>query len=81
MRPPPLPWPLPFAYGFFHESSSQESLGESQICSKICGDIRKSNCTTGAVSTRLVAILPGGMFSACVNDTGGHIFSMIIIDH
>ncbi len=85
MRPPPLPWPLPFAYSFFHESSSHESLtitlGALQICSKIRGDIHKSKCTAGAVPSRPVAILPGGRFAACVNDTGGHIFSMILIDY
>jgi hypothetical protein len=43
------------ASGFFHESSSPRplkiTLGSFRIFSKICGDIRKSRCTTGINDT------------------------------
>jgi hypothetical protein len=60
-----------FASGFFHESPSPKpliiTLGSFRIFSKICGDIRKSRCTTGVnftggklppVSTTPAADLP-----------------------
>jgi hypothetical protein len=56
---------------FFHESFSPQPqsipLGPFQICSKICGDIRKSRSTT--VSTTPVANFATS--SASVVDTGG----------
>ncbi len=59
-----------FASGFFDESVSPQpqsiALGPFQIFSKICGDIRKSRCTTGINDT-------GGKFATGVNDTGGKI--------
>ncbi len=54
----------------YHESSSLKplkiTLGSFQICSKICGDIRKSRCTTGINDK-------GGKFSTGVNYTGGKV--------
>jgi hypothetical protein len=57
-----------FASGFFHESISplpqSIPLRPFQICSKICGDIRKSRCTTSINDT-------SSKFATGVNDTGG----------
>jgi hypothetical protein len=59
-----------FTSGFFHESVSPQPqsipLRPFQILSKICGDIRKSRCTTGINDT-------GDKLATCVNDTGGKI--------
>ncbi len=67
-----------FCFRFFHESSSPNSLkitlGSFQIFSKICGDMRKSRCTTGINNT-------GGKFAtgtAGVVDTGGK-FAVVTI--
>jgi hypothetical protein len=55
---------------FFHESVSIQPQSIPyrliQIFSKICGDIRKSRCTTGINGQ-------GGKFATSVNDTGGKI--------
>jgi hypothetical protein len=57
-----------FCFWFFYESVSRQPqsipLGPFQIFLKICGDIRKSRCTTGVNDT-------GGKFATSVNDTGG----------
>jgi hypothetical protein len=55
-----------FFFRYFHESSYPKhlkiKLGSFQIFSKICGDIRKSRCTTGINDT-------GGKFAIGVNYT------------
>jgi len=57
-----------FASGFFHESVSPQPqripLGPFQSFPKICGDIRKSRCTTGINDT-------SGKIASGINDTGG----------
>ncbi len=71
-----------FVSGFFYESPSPKpliiTLGSFRICSKICGYIRKSRCTTGVNYTggKLppVSTTPAANFatsSPCVVDTGG----------
>jgi hypothetical protein len=56
-----------FASGFFHESVSP--LGTFQIFSKICGDIRKSRCTTDVNDTSIKIAAGIGKFATGINDT------------
>jgi hypothetical protein len=57
-----------FCFWFFHESvpplPQSIPYGPFQIFSKICGDIHKSRCSTGANET-------GSKTAPGINDTGG----------
>jgi hypothetical protein len=65
-----------FLIQFFHESSSPNTM-KIKFWSfhkfwKICGDIRKSMCTTGINDS-------GGKFAKGINDTGGKFVPLMLL--